>query len=379
MATDFDRNALVLGGGLKPSTKNTPMDVRTRIDSIADVELIPLPFVGMMFYVVDEQKYYKVTSLKSKSLAGMELPDMLVGEYEELLFGYATEQFVEQLFFDIELTPGPQGEKGEDGAEGPMGPQGEQGVQGPQGEQGIQGEVGPQGPKGDKGDQGEVGPAGPQGPQGEQGPQGSRGFQGDPGEKGEQGEMGPQGPQGEVGPEGPMGPQGPAGEKGADGKDGVDGTFDAETIFEMLNTENKTVLGAINELLAMIQDHHPGLPEGALMYYGYMPYDVIGGLADFKDVTIDMLLNPDCNISMEEPQRKDKTSIGVVPEACYIIVAVPALCEYTVVKDNGMGGQVEFSEEDFGCNNLSVMINDLEYKIFGEITLVSGERFIYIN
>jgi hypothetical protein len=115
------------------------------------------------------------------------------------------------------------------------------------------------------------------------------------------------------------------------------------------------------------------------MFYGYMPYDVIGSLKDYREVTMDMLLNPDCNISMEEPKKKDKTSLGFIPEGCYIVVAVPALCEYDVKKDNGMGGQVEFDESTFGVNGVSVIFDDLEYKIFGELTIMSGERFIYIN
>lgn len=61
---------------------------------------------------------------------------------------YATEDYIDDIVANIELTPGPQGE------------------------QGIQGEKGEQGPKGDKGDQGEVGPQGEQGPMGPEGPAG---------------------------------------------------------------------------------------------------------------------------------------------------------------------------------------------------------------
>ena len=110
-----------------------------------------------------------------------------------------------------------------------------------------------------------------------------------------------------------------------------------------------------------------------------MPYEVIGGLSSYRDVTLDMILNPDCNMSFEEPCKKDRTCLGVVPEACYIIVGVPTLCEYKVTKDNGMGGKVEFDEESFGCNGLKIMLDDIEYSIYGELTLIPGERFIYID
>lgn len=95
MATDFN-NSVVLNGGVKPASKNTPGDIRTRIQTIAEVETIPVPFIGMIFYVIDENKFYKVLSLKGKQLAGITMPDMLVDTYEELMEGYATEEFVNE-------------------------------------------------------------------------------------------------------------------------------------------------------------------------------------------------------------------------------------------------------------------------------------------
>ena len=148
MTTDFNKNVIIVGGGLRPSQANMPSDARTRIESIDEVENIPVPFIGMVFYVINENKFYFVKSLKAKIVAGRPIANMLVDEFEELH------------------------------------------VAGPQGEQGLQGEVGPQGP------QGEIGPQGEMGPQGEQGPQG------------EKGEVGPQGPAGEQGPEGPAGKDG---------------------------------------------------------------------------------------------------------------------------------------------------------------------------
>jgi hypothetical protein len=172
MSTDFSKNVIIVGGGLRPSQANMPLDVRTRIESIDEVETIPVPFIGMIFYVINENKFYFVKSLKPKTVGGRPIQNMLIDEFEEL---------------------------------------GVIGQQGPQGEAGPQGEVGPQGPVGEIGPQGEQGPAGQdgvQGPEGPMGPQGEMGPQGPQGEKGEQGEMGPQGPQGEQGPEGPAGKDG---------------------------------------------------------------------------------------------------------------------------------------------------------------------------
>lgn len=154
---DFNRNALILGGGIKPSTKNTPGDIRTRINTIASVSEIPLPYIGMIFYVEDEQKFYVVKSLKSKKVGIIESADSMVDVYEPLFMDLATEEFVMQEIDKIELIPGPQGEQGE------QGPQGEQGIQGLQGEQGP---IGPQGPEGPQGPQGQIGPEGPAGKDG---------------------------------------------------------------------------------------------------------------------------------------------------------------------------------------------------------------------
>ena len=154
---DFSKNALVISGGIQPSTKNTPGDIRTRIDTIKSVSQIPLPFIGMIFYVEDEEKFYVVKSLKSKKVGIIVSSDSVVDEYEPLFMGMASEEFVTQEINKIELIPGPKGDQGE---------------QGPQGEQGIPGEIGPMGPQGPQGDMG------PQGPQGQMGPEGPAGKDG---------------------------------------------------------------------------------------------------------------------------------------------------------------------------------------------------------
>ena len=43
MATDFGYNGKIINsnGGFKPSRKNTPIDVRTRVNTFADIASIP--------------------------------------------------------------------------------------------------------------------------------------------------------------------------------------------------------------------------------------------------------------------------------------------------------------------------------------------------
>jgi hypothetical protein len=115
------------------------------------------------------------------------------------------------------------------------------------------------------------------------------------------------------------------------------------------------------------------------MYYGYIPYEVTGDITSMQDITIDMLKNPNSKVVEAVPGNLSKTSLGVVPEACFIVVAVPAAGDFLVTKDNGLGGKVAFNEDDFGANNATVIYNNIEYKIFGELAIASGERFIYID
>ena len=248
---------VVISGPLMPSTKDTPIDVRTRVESLEDVPNIQLPYVGMVFYVKSEGKHYTVKSLKAKDLNGILVEDALIDQYEEFgthididLSEFATEELVEELAAEmrendadiremIESIADGNGLRGEDGKsayeiakefgfegseeewlESLKGPQGEQGPQGPMGPQGysayaawkalpqnangtveefiesLKGPMGLQGEKGEQGPQGEVGPMGPQGPAGEKGEAFKyENFTAEQLEK----LVGPQGPQGERG------------------------------------------------------------------------------------------------------------------------------------------------------------------------------------
>lgn len=336
MATNFS-SGIVASDGFKVSVKNKPLDIRTRIESINEIESIPNPFIGMMFYVMDEERFYVVKTLKAKSIGAIVIADALIDNYEPLNQGLITEERLQEEISNIDVIEGPQGPAGQDGKDGAdftfdmfteeqlealRGPQGEQGIQGEQGLQGEQGEQGPQGEKGEKGDQGE---------------------------------------------------QGPQGEKGADG------VFDAETIFDILNTQDKTVLGAINELLSMIQEKHPGVPEGAKIYYGYIPVEVHNGLySSFNEITPELINNENNVFEIVEPKALDKVSLGSVPENALIIVLIPEAAELKVFKDNGMGTKVYFDESIAGANGIFFEMAEIEYELYGEWSTVDGERLIHI-
>lgn len=57
-----------------PSTVDTPGDVRTRVQTYADIASIDNPFVGMEVWVVDEEKEYRIKKLVPKVVGGIEIP-----------------------------------------------------------------------------------------------------------------------------------------------------------------------------------------------------------------------------------------------------------------------------------------------------------------
>ena len=58
---------------------------------------------------------------------------------------------------------------------------------------------------------------------------------------------------------------------------------------------------------------------------------------------------------------------------------VPASKNYTVTKDNGLGGKAIFDEETSGANGIDITINTIPCKLYGEMLSAQGETFIYID
>ena len=89
MSTDFSNNNLTINssGGFYPTTKNTPVDMRQRVNLYADIATIPNPYVGMPITVLADETNdgkmtdYKVISLKANTLG---VADMLINEVQRL-------------------------------------------------------------------------------------------------------------------------------------------------------------------------------------------------------------------------------------------------------------------------------------------------------
>lgn len=69
MDFNYGNKTITSSGGFKPSTKNTPLDVRTRVKTFAEIQTIPNPYIGMIITVeADETNSGKMTDYKVKSL-----------------------------------------------------------------------------------------------------------------------------------------------------------------------------------------------------------------------------------------------------------------------------------------------------------------------
>jgi hypothetical protein len=117
--------------------------------------------------------------------------------------------------------------------------------------------------------------------------------------------------------------------------------------------------------------------ELANVYYGYFPYTINQELMNYADIKLEYLQHEDAAIEKAEGVL-GKTSIGLVPEACFIVVAIKKGLGLVAKKDDGIGGLVNFDESVVGANNLEVEFEGEKYLLFGEYTIIDGERFIYV-
>ena len=73
-------NKIIIGGATQPSTINTPSDIRDRVATFEKIFEIDNPAVGGTVWVEDEEKEYRIISLKPKVIGGMEIEDGAVNE-----------------------------------------------------------------------------------------------------------------------------------------------------------------------------------------------------------------------------------------------------------------------------------------------------------
>ena len=157
-----------------------------------------------------------------------------------------------------------------------------------------------------------------------------------------------------------------------------------ETSVSDLTNKNTTLTNKITTLETKVAELDLQLnpPIVEKMYYGRLSIEEVGGsVIQYSQITEQMILNGNA-ITVSDPQTLGKTSMGLGSETAegdYIVVAVPSSRNYTVTQDNGIGGKTVFSEDVAGANGINITIAGVECKLYGEILLSQGEKFIYID
>ena len=193
--------------------------------------------------------------------------------------------------------------------------------------------------------------------------------------------------------------EGPSGAKGEAGQNAVNPNFSIGTV---------TTLDAGSQATVSLTGTYPnlklnfGIPRGAdgsgggteepvdttpYMYYGRLSFRDVGGtnsVIPYSQITEAMINKgvTDGKLTKEAPKTMGKTSMGEAKDTAefdYIIVAVPASKNYTVTKDNGIGGKMAFDEDSAGANGIDITINNVACKLYGEMLLSQGQLFIYVD
>ena len=102
---NMGENSIACSSSFLPTKNNTPLDVRTVVENLDEVELIALPFVGMIFYVKSEMKLYVVDELKAQNAGGMIINDAVVKSYRPLAaeVEFATAEEVNAMLEELGL------------------------------------------------------------------------------------------------------------------------------------------------------------------------------------------------------------------------------------------------------------------------------------
>ena len=117
--------------------------------------------------------------------------------------------------------------------------------------------------------------------------------------------------------------------------------------------------------------------------HGRIPIAGVGGhVIPYSSITEDMIKN--CSqLEHKEVKTMGRTSFGLPNDTAvgdYTIVLVPKESGLTVTKDNGIGGKVRFNTNTAGANgDVELTVNNVIYKVYGEILLAQGQMFIYVD
>lgn len=93
---------IIIGGGIQPTTQDTPGDIRTRVETFSEIANIDNPYRGMLIYVVDEDREYRVKKLASKVIGGIEAPNSAINIEDADAVRPSSEDIKKDIFANAE-------------------------------------------------------------------------------------------------------------------------------------------------------------------------------------------------------------------------------------------------------------------------------------
>ena len=96
MSTDFNTNTTKIKGSLKLTVANTPLDIRTVVETEEDILSIPMPYVGMVIYAKDTGKRFEVLTLKDYKKGMTIIKDGAIDTYREIMCNFIIVDTIEQ-------------------------------------------------------------------------------------------------------------------------------------------------------------------------------------------------------------------------------------------------------------------------------------------
>ena len=102
-------------------------------------------------------------------------------------------------------------------------------------------------------------------------------------------------------------------------------------------------------------------------------YGTINEKVSYREITADMVL------SLPSRDVEAFAEDIEVKRGKRIVIAIPYDSELKAYKDNGFGGAVKFSTSIMGVNGMELNIDEIGYKIYGELSTVNGKLKIHIK
>lgn len=98
-------NTIITSGNFITSTTDTPINARSRINSITDIPTIENPAIGEIFYCIENKTLYVITGLKSKTVAGITLQNAAIDTYTPVCQGGDNAFTVDSELSDTSTNP----------------------------------------------------------------------------------------------------------------------------------------------------------------------------------------------------------------------------------------------------------------------------------